>query len=259
MGRVEGKVALVTGASGGLGVAFAEALAREGADVAVHYNSNADRAEEVVATVRELGRRALAVQADLTDLDAVTAMFAATRDGLGEVDVLVNNAGIDGERGRAWEIAPDSWREAVEVNLFGAYHCAREALGPMVARGRGVIVNISSVHEVIPWGGYSAYAAAKAAVGMLTKTLALETAELGVRVVALAPGAIRTPINADVWQDPEGLADLERKIPARRIGEPEEVAAVLVSLASDEASYLTGTTVFVDGGMTLYAEFAHGG
>jgi len=259
MGRVDGRVALVTGGSGGLGSAFASALAREGADVAIQYHSHPERAEEVAEEVRRAGRRAHTVTADLADMADVRAMFASVGQELGDVDILVNNAGVDGERARAWEIDPDSWRKTVELNLFGTYYCAREALSGMVSRGRGVVVNISSVHEVIPWGGYSAYATAKAAVSMLTKTLALETAEYGVRVVALAPGAIRTPINADVWQDPQGLADLERKIPARRIGEPDEVAAVLVSLVSDEASYLTGTTVFVDGGMTLYADFAHGG
>jgi len=259
MGRVDGRVALVTGGSGGLGSAFAAALAREGADVAIQYHSHPERADEVAEQVRQAGRRAHTVSADLADKSGAQAMFVSVGEALGDVDILVNNAGVDGERGRAWEIDADSWTKTIEINLFGAYYCAREALSGMVPRGHGVVVNISSVHEVIPWGGYSAYATAKAGVSMMTKTLALETAEYGVRVVALAPGAIRTPINADVWQDPEGLADLERKIPARRIGEPDEVAAVLVSLVSDEASYLTGTTVFVDGGMTLYADFAHGG
>lgn len=257
--RLQDRIALVTGGSGGLGGAFATALAGEGAHVAVHYRSGREEALAVAERVTALGRRAVAVEADVSDATGVRSMFERLDRELGPVDVLVNNAGVDGERGVAWEIEPESWRRTVEINLFGAFHAAREALRRMVPRRTGVIVNISSVHEVIPWGGYSAYAAAKAGLAMMTRTLALEAAPFGVRVVGLAPGAIRTPINQDVWGNPAGLADLNAKIPMARIGEPDEVARLLVALASDDSSYVTGATFVVDGGMTLYADFAQGG
>ena len=147
----------------------------------------------------------------------------------------------------------------MEVNLLGAFYCAREALQRMVPQKRGVILSTSSVHQLIPWSGYSAYAASKAALGMMTMTLAQEAAPHGVRVLALGPGAIKTPINQSVWSDPEGLRDLLQKIPLGRLGEPEEIARMAVVLVSDAASYVTGRTIFVDGGMTDYPSFAHGG
>jgi NAD(P)-dependent dehydrogenase (short-subunit alcohol dehydrogenase family) len=147
----------------------------------------------------------------------------------------------------------------IEVNLLGAFACAREALRRMVAQKGGVILNVSSVHEEIAWSGYSAYAASKAAVGMLAKTLAQEAAPHGVRVLSLAPGAIKTPINRAVWGDPKGLKDLLEKIPLNRMGDPAEIAGMAVVLVSDVASYVTGRTIFVDGGMTDYPDFAHGG
>ena len=147
----------------------------------------------------------------------------------------------------------------IDINLMGPFLCAREALRRMVAQKRGVILNMSSVHEVIAWSGFSAYTASKAGLGMLTKTLAQEAAPFGVRVVALAPGAIQTPINQDVWSNPQMLADLQEKIALGRMGSPEEIARMAVVLLSDAASYVTGTTVFVDGGMTDYPSFAHGG
>src|SRR5690606_21939059 len=173
--------------------------------------------------------------------------------------LLVNNAGIDGERAMVWEISPEDWRQVIEVNLFGTFYCTREALRRMVPRKDGVIINVSSVHEVVPWGGYSHYCASKAALAMLTKTAALEAAAHGVRLVSLAPGAIRTPINEDVRSDPEMRRDLHAKIPMRRTGSPEEMARLLVALASDTGSYITGTTILADGGMALYADFLEGG
>ena len=151
------------------------------------------------------------------------------------------------------------WRRVIEVNLLGAFYCARQALAHMVPSKSGVILNISSVHEVIAWSGYSAYAASKAGLAMLTQTLAQEAAPHGVRVLAVAPGAVRTPINQAVWGDPTSLGDLLEKIPLNRLGEPEEIARMVVVLVSDVASYVAGRTVFVDGGMTDYPDFAHGG
>jgi NAD(P)-dependent dehydrogenase (short-subunit alcohol dehydrogenase family) len=158
-----------------------------------------------------------------------------------------------------WEADPAEWRRVIEVNLMGSFHCAREALKRMVAQKSGVVLAISSVHEVIAWTGYGAYTATKSGLGMLTKTMAQEAAPHGVRVLALAPGAIKTDINKSVWSDPTMYADLVRKIPLARMGTVEEIARMAVVLLSDQASYVTGTTVFVDGGMTDYPDFAHGG
>jgi glucose 1-dehydrogenase len=257
--KLEGKTAIVTGGSGGLGSAFSLALANAGANVGVAFIGNPAPANELVLQIQALGVKSIALEADITDPAAVKAIFAQADSELGMIDILVNNAGIDGVRARAWEVDAAKWRKTLEVNLFGAFHCAQEALSRMVVRKSGVIINITSVHEVIPWGGYSAYTASKAGLGMLTKTLAQEAAEFNVRVLALAPGAVQTPINQSVWSDAAGLADLNKKIPMGRMGQPDEIGRVLVNLASDDSSYLTGTTVFVDGGMTLYADFAHGG
>jgi NAD(P)-dependent dehydrogenase (short-subunit alcohol dehydrogenase family) len=175
------------------------------------------------------------------------------------IDILINNAGIDGRRALAWESDPAAWMTVIEVNLKGAYLCAREALKRMVSARKGVIINTTSVHEVIAWTGYSAYTASKAALSMAAKTLAQEAAPYGVRVLSIAPGAIATAINRDVWENPVGLADLVQKIPLGRIGTTVEVARMAVVLASDVASYVTATTVFIDGGMTDYPDFARGG
>jgi NAD(P)-dependent dehydrogenase (short-subunit alcohol dehydrogenase family) len=158
-----------------------------------------------------------------------------------------------------WEADIAAWRKVIEVNLFGAFYCAREALKRMVPQRSGVVLSTTSVHEEIAWSGYSAYTASKAAVGMLTKTLAQEAAPHGVRVLAVAPGAIKTPINRAVWSEPSSLKDLQNKIPLARLGEPEEIAHMVVMLVSDAAAYVTGRTIFVDGGMTDYPDFAHGG
>jgi len=185
-------------------------------------------------------------------------MNSAT-DELGNVDILVNNAGIDGATGNVAELAIEDWDKVIAVNLRGPFLCIRTVLPEMISKGSGVILNISSVHEVIPWAGHTVYCATKSALAMMTRSLALELQDSGVRVVCLAPGAIRTPINEDVWSDPEKMADLKTKIPMQRIGEADEIAKVARMLVSADASYITGTTVTVDGGMTAYASFAHGG
>jgi NAD(P)-dependent dehydrogenase (short-subunit alcohol dehydrogenase family) len=199
------------------------------------------------------------VAADVSDADAVEAMFARLDQAWGGIDILVNNAGMDGAPAKAWEIEIADWTRVIEVNLRGAFMCARQALKRMVEQRSGVILNTSSVHEVIAWSGYSAYAASKAGLSMLAKTLAQEAAPHGVRVLCIAPGAIKTPINQAVWSDPEGLKDLLTKIPLGRMGEPQDIAGMAVVLASDVGGYVTGTTIFVDGGMSDYPEFAHGG
>ncbi len=257
--RLDGRRALVTGANSGIGQAIAVALGEAGAAVAVNYVVKPEEAEAVAASIRAGGAKAIAVQADVSDAAQVGAMFASLDQALGGVDILVNNAGIDGPAARGWEADPAAWRRVLEVNLLGAFHCAREALRRMVPRGSGVVLNLTSVHELIPWTGYSAYTASKAGLGMLTRTLAQEAAPSGVRVLALGPGAIRTPINRGVWSDPKLYADLLEKIPMKRMGTPEEIARLAVVLVSDAAAYVTGTTVFADGGMTDYPDFSHGG
>ena len=254
-----GRRALVTGANSGIGQAIALALGDAGADVAVNYVTHPEAADAVVAQLVAKGRRGLALRADVSSETDVEAMFRQMDVQWGGIDVLVNCAGIDGAHALAQDAQMADWRRVIEVNLFGAFDCARHALARMLAQGRGVILNISSVHEVIPWSGYSAYCASKAGLGMLTKTLAQEAAPRGVRVLALGPGAIQTPINQSVWADPAASADLLTKIPLGRMGTTDEIAHMAVVLCSDVSSYLTGTTVMVDGGMTDYPEFARGG
>ena len=251
--------ALITGANSGIGESVARELASAGARVAVNYIVNPEAAESVVTAIRQGGAEAMALKADVSDAAQVGAMFAAIDRTWGGLDILVNNAGIDGPRALAWEADPEEWERVLRIDLLGAFHCAREALKRMVAQRSGVVLNLTSVHERIPWSGYSAYTAAKAGLSMMTQTWAQEAAPFGVRVVALAPGAIRTPINRSVWSDPSSLSDLRTKIPLGRMGEPGEIARVAAFLVSDAASYLTGSTVFVDGGMTDYPDFAHGG
>lgn len=250
---------LVTGASSGLGRAMALTFAACGAQVAINYRGNEQEAEALVERIRADGGTAIALQADVSDPVAVATMFDQLDAAWGGIDVLVNNAGIDGPHALAWEGQEADWKEVVDINLHGAYLCARQALQRMVGQHSGVVLNTTSVHERIPWGGYSAYAASKAGLSMMARTMALEAAPQGVRVLCIAPGAIQTPINEAVWSDPQGCEDLLSKIPLGRLGQPEDVANVAVFLASDLASYMTGTTIYVDGGMTNYPAFAHGG
>jgi len=257
--RLDGKRALVTGGSSGIGEAIVMALAEAGAKVAINCHARLVAAQQIVERILDLGGEAFAVQADVSRPEAVVQMFRDLDEKWGGMDILVNSAGIDGKRALGWEADLDAWREVIEVNLFGAFYCAQQALKRMVPQKSGVILSISSVHEMIAWSGYSAYTASKAGLGMITRTLAQEAAPHGVRVLAIGPGAIKTPINRAVWTDPKNLKDLLDKIPLSRLGEPEEVARMVVVLVSDAASYLTGRTVFVDGGMTDYPEFSHGG
>lgn len=254
-----GRTALVTGASGGLGTAIAHTLAQAGAAVAVHYRSGRAQADGVVAAIKAIGGRAQAFPADISDPEAAARLVQDVNRVFGSVDILVNNAGMDGTCAVVGKDDPQHWQQVLAVDLIGPYYCARAALGIMQKNARGVIINVTSVHEFIPWKGYSAYTAAKAGLSMFTKTLAQENADKGIRVLAVAPGAIQTPINESVWSDPASLKDLDKKIAMGRLGEPPEIAQVVAFLASDLASYMTGTTVAVDGGMLIYPQFRHGG
>jgi glucose 1-dehydrogenase len=257
--RLDGKRALVTGANSGIGAAIALALADAGAKVAINYVSHPEATDALVQTIKQKHGEAISIQADVSDPKAVEKMFGQIDSVWSGIDILINNAGIDGAHAMCWEADIAAWRKVIEINLFGGFYCAREALKRMVPQKSGVVLSTSSVHEEIAWSGYSAYTASKAAISMLTKTLAQEAAPYGVRVLAVAPGAIKTSINRSVWSNPKSLQDLLEKIPLNRIGEPDEVARMVVMLVSDVASYVTGRTIFVDGGMTDYPNFAHGG
>ncbi|MFT3905136.1 MAG: SDR family oxidoreductase [Steroidobacteraceae bacterium] len=257
--KLAGKRVLITGGNSGLGAAMVRAFAAEGARVAINYVTHPEAAQSLADEIRGQVPDVLTLAADVSQADAVATLFQQLDARWGGLDILVNNAGVDGARALAWEADPAAWQRVLQINLLGAFLCAREALKRMVPGRCGVILNTSSVHEQIAWSGYSAYAASKAGLSMMAKTLAQEAGPFGVRVLCLAPGAIRTPINADVWQDPAGQQDLLSKIALARVGETGDIAGMAVMLASDVAAYVTGTSVFVDGGMTDYPAFSHGG
>jgi glucose 1-dehydrogenase len=251
-----GRKALVTGASSGIGRATAERLGREGAAVCVNYYSAHERedAEAVIATVEAAGTRAIAHRADVGDEDEVVRMVERAAEELGGLDLLVNNAGIE-KQIPLLEMRGEDWDAVLRTNLRGSFLCLREACKVMAAAGGGVVVNMSSVHEFIPWPGFAHYCASKGALKLLMETAARELAPKKVRVVNVAPGAIVTPINRFVLDDPEAKHAVQSEIPLARMGRPEEIAAAVAWLASDEASYITGTTIVVDGGMSLYPKF----
>jgi NAD(P)-dependent dehydrogenase (short-subunit alcohol dehydrogenase family) len=257
--RLDRQRALVTGANSGIGAAIARELAAAGAHVAVNYVAHPEVTRALLAELQAGGAKAIGVQADVADAAQVDVMYAELDRQWGGIDILVNNAGIDGAKALSWEADPAVFERVLRVNLFGSFLCARAALQRMTRQRSGVVLNMSSVHERIAWGGFGAYTASKAGLAMLTQTMAQEAAPFGVRVLALAPGAIRTPINQNVWSNPDSLRDLLTKIPLGRMGEPSEIAQVATFLVSGAASYMTGNTVFVDGAMSDYPEFAHGG
>lgn len=266
MNVLEGQVALITGSSSGIGRGTALAMAAAGADVVVNFVGNQSSAEEVVAAVEGLGRRAIAVQADVSVEAEVEAMFARAIDEFGAIDTLVNNAGI--QRDAAFvDMTVEQWNQVLSVNLTGQFLCARAAvrhfLGresrPQVSKARGKIICVSSVHEVVPWAGHVNYAASKGGVMLMMKSLAQEVAPLNIRVNGIAPGAIRTAINQEVWGTPEALEALLTRIPQGRIGEVEDIGQVVVFLASNASDYVHGVSLLVDGGMALYPSFANGG
>ena len=261
-----GQQALVTGANSGIGKAVAFALADAGAAVAVNYVVGEDEAQAVVDCITAAGGRAIALRADASSEEQVETMFAEAIAAFGTLDIVVANAGL--QRDAPFEeLTLAQWSTVINVNLTGQFLCARAAVReflrrgprPDVSRALGKIICMSSVHEVIPWAGHANYAASKGGVMMLMKTIAQELAPRGIRVNGLAPGATRTPINTAAWSTPEAYDALMRLVPYKRIGEPDDVARAAVWLASDDSDYVNGVTLFVDGGMTLYPEFADGG
>lgn len=257
--RLDGKRALVTGGNSGIGQAITSELAAVGAKVAINFVSHPEAAQTIAQSIWDKGGDAITIEADISDPAAVESMFQKMDETWGGIDILINNAGVDGAEAHGWEMKVEDFQKVIHINLLGNYYCARQALKRMVPQKTGVVLSTSSVHEMIAWTGHSAYTASKAGIGMLTKTLAQEAAPSGVRVLSLAPGAVKTPINENVWGNPAGLSDLLEKIPLGRIGTPDEIARMAVVLVSDVASYVTGRTIYVDGGMTDYPDFAHGG
>lgn len=263
---LRGQKAVVTGASSGIGKAVAIALGHAGADVVVNYVSGPDDAEAVAAEIRRCGARAMTFRADVSREEDVQAMFRALIGEWGTVDILVNNAGIQ-QDAPFHELSLAQWRRVIDVNLTGQFLCAREAIREFRRRGvrrevscaAGKIICVSSVHDVIPWAGHVNYAASKGGVAMMMKSIAQEVAPYRIRVNSVSPGAIRTPINTQAWHTREAYAGLLTLIPYKRIGEAEEIGRAAVWLASDESDYITGTTLYVDGGMTLYPGFETGG
>ena len=258
--------ALVTGASSGIGEGCALALGAAGADVAVNYIADQAEAERVANSIRENGGQAITVKADVGDEQQVEAMFAETIKAFGTVDILINNAGL--QRDAAFhEMTLADWNRVITVNLTGQFLCARAAVREFLRRGvvssvsraAGKIICMSSVHEVIPWAGHVNYAASKGGIMMMMKSMAQELAPKKIRVNSIAPGAIKTAINRAAWETPEAEQKLVHLIPDGRVGLPDDIARAAVWLASDASDYVVGTTLFVDGGMTLYPGFATGG
>jgi glucose 1-dehydrogenase len=261
-----GQKALVTGANSGIGKGVAIALGQAGADVVVNYVSDDAAAAAVVEEIKKSGSSAYAHQADVSSEDQVAAMFARMKQEFGTIDILVSNAGL--QRDSAFhEMTLAQWNKVLDVNLTGQFLCAREAVREFLRRGvvpsvssaAGKIICMSSVHQVIPWAGHANYATSKGGIKLMMESLAQEVAPKRIRVNAIAPGAIRTPINTAAWETKEAYDALMTLVPYGRIGEPEDIARAAVWLASDNSDYVVGTTLYVDGGMTLYPGFATGG
>jgi glucose 1-dehydrogenase len=263
---LKGQPALVTGANSGIGRAVALGLARAGADVVVNYVTHPETADEVVHEIDAMGRRAIALKADVSREDEVDKMFADAVAHFGTLHIVVSNAGL--QRDSPFdEMTLEQWNTVIGVNLTGQFLCTRAATREFkrrgvdagISRAAGKIICMSSVHQVVPWAGHANYAASKGGVMLLMKTIAQELAPHFIRVNSIAPGAIRTPINTAAWSTPDAYADLMTLVPYKRIGEPDDIAQAAVFLASESSDYVTGATLFVDGGMTLYPGFATGG
>lgn len=265
--KLQDQVAVITGSSSGIGAGVAKAMAKEGAIVVVNYPtlSTKEMAEKVVAEIAENGGKAISYRCDVSNETEVKQMFADVIVRFGTVDILVNNAGLQKDA-KFTDMTLEQWNFVLNVNLTGQFLCAREAIREFLRRGvngksrsAGKIICMSSVHEVIPWAGHANYAASKGGVNLMMKTIAQEFAPERIRINSIAPGAIQTPINRDAWDTAEHLQNLLKLIPQKRIGSVEDIGNAAVWLASDEADYVNGTTLFVDGGMTLYPGFEDNG
>jgi glucose 1-dehydrogenase len=266
--KLQDQIAIVTGGSSGIGAGVAKCLAAAGAKVVINYPVDAarDAAEAVLQEITAAGGSGTTAKADVSKEDEVINMFAQTVRQFGTVDILINNAGL--QKDSPFEkMTLDQWNFVLGVNLTGQFLCAREAILEFIRRGidekrskaAGKIIHMSSVHEVIPWGGHANYAASKGGIMLLMKSIAQEFAGRKIRINSICPGAIQTPINKQAWETPEALKSLLTLIPYQRIGQPEDIGNTAVWLASDDSDYITGASIFVDGGMTLYPGFSTNG
>lgn len=264
--KLIGQTALVTGANSGIGLGVALSLGEAGANVVVNYVSNPDTANALVEQIKTFGSNAIAIQADVSKEDQVISMFAEAIKTFGTIDILVNNAGLQRDA-KFHEMTLAQWQLVIDVNLTGQFLCAREAIREFLRRGivpersaaAGKIICMSSVHELIPWGGHANYASSKGAIKMLMQSLAQEYGDRKIRVNSICPGAIQTPINKAAWETPEALNSLMSLIPYNRIGQPQDIGKLAVFLSSDDSDYITGSSIFIDGGMTVFEGFSTGG
>jgi glucose 1-dehydrogenase len=265
--KLKGQVAIVTGASSGIGAGCSRELAKAGATVVVNYPVAATKemAEQVVNEIAANGGSAIACQCDVSKESDVKDMFSTVIEQFGTVDILINNAGLQKDAPFT-EMTLEQWNFVLSVNLTGQFLCAREAIKEFLRRGvngksksAGKIICMSSVHEVIPWAGHANYAASKGGVNLMMKTIAQEFAPKKIRINSIAPGAIATPINHDAWDTQAHLQELLKLIPQKRVGQVEDIGKAAVWLSSDDSDYVNGTTLFVDGGMTLYPGFEDNG
>ena len=266
--KLQNQIAIITGASSGIGAGVSKTLAIAGATVIINHPVAAtkDAAEAVLAEIKTAGGNGITYQCDVSKEDEVKKMFADVVSQFGTVDILINNAGL--QRDSSFhDMTLDQWNFVIGVNLTGQFLCAREAIREFLRRGivpekskaAGKIICMSSVHEVIPWGGHANYAASKGGIMLMMKSIAQEYAGKKIRINSICPGAIQTPINKQAWDTPEALQSLLTLIPYQRIGQPEDIGNAAVWLASDDSDYVTGISLFVDGGMTLYPGFSTNG
>ncbi len=264
--KLNGQTALVTGANSGIGEGVAISLGQAGANVIVNYVVNPDAANAVVEQIKATGGNAVAIQADVSKEDQVISMFQQAILQFGTIDILVNNAGLQRDA-KFHEMTLAQWQLVIDINLTGQFLCAREAIREFLRRGIlpersvacGKIICMSSVHELIPWGGHANYATSKGGIKMLMQSLAQEYGREKIRVNSICPGAIKTPINKSAWDTPEAYNSLMTLIPYNRIGVPEDIGKLAVFLASDDSDYITGASMFIDGGMTVFEGFSTGG
>lgn len=265
-GKLKNQTAIVTGANSGIGEGVAIALGEAGANVVVNYVSNPDAATAVVQKIQSFGSKAIAIQTDVSKEDQVISMFQQAIQQFGTIDILVNNAGLQRDA-KFHEMTLAQWQFVIDVNLTGQFLCAREAIKEFLRRGIvpdrsaacGKIICMSSVHELIPWARHANYATSKGGIKMLMQSLAQEYGNQKIRVNSICPGAIKTPINKIAWETPEAYNNLMTLIPYNRIGVPEDIGKLAVFLASDDSDYITGASIFIDGGMTVFEGFATGG
>jgi glucose 1-dehydrogenase len=250
--RLTGKVALVTGSSQGIGRGIATRFAQEGADVVINYNRTPGGAQEVLREVEAAGRRGLIVQADMGNTSDIRKLIATAVEHFGRLDILVNNAGVE-THAPFWEVKEEDYDKVLNINLKGVFFTTQAMVQHLIQTKRqGKIINISSVHEELPFPNFTAYCASKGGLKMFTRNLAVELGPLGITINSIAPGAIETPINTKLLNDPKKLDSLLGQIPLARLGKPQDVAGVAVFLASDDADYVTGSTYYVDGGLTWF-------